>query len=292
MRARWNATIVISTIKELHETGKQLNPTHVNENNAPLFGAALRCFGSWKAAIEAAGLTHADVKIKKRKGTLWNKERIIEEILKLQEKEEPLNSFFIQKEHTALHQAALRYFGGWPQAITAAGLIYSEIRLRKVRVWTEVSLVRRIRRLYVIGIALDTASLQRDQSHHYIFSAGYRLFGSWAKAICAAGLDYSKIRKGRQPGWWTRPRIIARIIHLEKKGIRLSHQEMSRRYGALVAAAYVHFGCWSEAVEAAGISYRAHSRLWSTKAWLRRMNSEEYQDTLASAYVYAQQRRR
>lgn len=355
MPRKWSREIVVCHILERHRGGQRLNSGYVQVHVKPLYQAGREYFGSWRNAIEAAGLQYDDVRVIEPVCPKWNREKIIAVIRRLNRLKQPLNSFYIQKNDLHLFAAASRYFGGWGQAIEAARLNYSKLRilkparswsksavvteiLRRVKnglsirgndvcrenqglyvaarrhfgkcgwakarviagfdpidpcpfkIWDEQSVREEIVRLYESGVPLNTGSLQKSP-YAYILAAGCKYFGTWARAIRAAGLNYSRIRKGRKPGWWTKPRILMCIKSLERRGIRLSHDDIRKSHGALLGAALTYFGSWSKAVEAAGIPYRQHCRIWSTTAWLRRMSEEEYDAALVRAQTHARKRR-
>ena len=178
-----------------------------------------------------------------------------------------------------LYDAASRHFGknGWAKARVFAG--FDPIDPRPWTVWSEENVVEEIQRLYANGVSLNTSALQMS-NFSYILAAGRTVFGNWKKAIKEANLDYKTIRLQRPP-LWTRDRIIAFIQALEESGMRLSVSNIQPKYGGMFRAVTKRFGCWSQAVEAAGINYRKHCRSWSTKAWLRRMSDAEYKKKIS-----------
>jgi len=354
MPRKWSKEIVVSAILERHRGGEKLSSDYMQKNCRAVYQAGCAYFGNWRNAIEAAGLKYDDVRILQRVRPIWSKEKITTMIVHMYNEGESLNSNHIQTSNMRLYGASIKYFGGWPQAVTAAGLNYDELRLRKLRTWTKAAIaeeiVRRfneglsirgadvslqdhglyqaarrhfgeqgwakartlagfepidpdsriiwtpesvreeILRLYENGIPLNTGTLCKTE-YGYILPAACKVFGSWAKAVRAAGLDYSKIRKGPQKGWWTKPRIIMCVQNLEKRGVRLSSKSIQNTHNRLFGAAMRQFGSWSQAVEAAGISYRTHCRIWSTKAWLRRMTEGDYNIILDLATTHARKRR-
>lgn len=354
MPRKWSKEIVVRRILERHRGGEKLSSGYIQVHCVPLYQSACKYFGSWRNAIEAAGFKYDDVRVLQRERPVWSQEKIIAIIKRKHRRKQSLNSNHIQTKEMRLYGAANKYFGGWPQAVIAAGLDYSKLRKNDpMRSWSKAAIVSEVSRrveqglsirggdvyledeglyqaakryfgkggwakarvlagfdpidprpwkiwdkpsvseeivlLHESGVALNTASLQ-DSSYAYILGAGRKEFGSWAKAIRAAGLNYSKIRKGRQQGWWTKPRIIMCIRNLEKRGMRLSHNAIQLSHNQLHSAAVAYFGSWSQAVESSGISYRLHCRIWSTKAWLRRMNAVEYEAALRTSKVHAKKR--
>lgn len=352
MPNKWSAEAVVSAIKELHEQGESLDSTSVRKRRA-LVWAAVKYHGSWRKAVEAAGIDYASISRINPNRHVWSKEIIVQMIQNLQKQGLPVNSSYVQEEQPLLYGAACKYFGGWPQAIEATGLSYDEIRLVTFRswskeavadavidrvknglsisgavvtvddrslyraanryfgrrgwakarmlagfpptdpdpriIWDKQSVREEILRLHEEGVSLNCGALSVS-GNRTVYSAGRKVFGSWPKAIAAAGLDYSEIRKNHAP--WTKEEVIIGIKSLAKQGVRLSSKATQQSHGDLFGAAVTRFGCWSEAVEAAGISYRMHSRTWSTKAWLRRMHPEQYQQLLRDSHRHAQTRRK
>ncbi|MBI4098748.1 MAG: hypothetical protein HY437_01785 [Candidatus Magasanikbacteria bacterium] len=286
----WSKEKIIVTIKEMHGRKQPLNYYHVETKKPRLLGAAVTHFGGWAQAIDAAGLDYSKLR-KWRLQRSWSKTAIVTEVIRRANEGLSIRGNDIFREDQGLYKAAMQHFGkrGWAKARVLAG--FDPIDPRPDKIWNKQTIRQEILRLIKNGIALNTSSLE-GTAYNYIIVAGHRVFGSWAKAIRAAGLDYGKIRKGREKGWWTKPRIIMCIRNLEKRGFRLSHSTLRNTHRPLLEAARMYFGSWSQAVEAAGISYRRHCRVWSPKAWLRRMEENEYQELLESAETLARKRRK
>ncbi len=90
----------------------------------------MRHFGSWRAAVEAAGFQYQKVVGRKLPG-YWNRERCIKAIDRLSER----HSSHVRRQKPALYSAALRIFGSWQAAIEAAGYDYQSIRKGWVDEW-------------------------------------------------------------------------------------------------------------------------------------------------------------
>lgn len=353
MPQKWSREIVVRHILKRHRGGQKLGSDYMQKNHRPLYLATCKYCGSWRRAIEAAGLKYDDVRVLKRACPVWSEEKIIATIRRMRRLKQPLNSNHIQTKERRLYGAANKYFGGWSEAVAAAGLDYSKFRKVTMRywskkaivaeilrrseaglsirggdvtnedrglyhaalrhfgekgwakarmlagftavdpvpwvIWSKKTVVEEILRLHANGVVLNCAAL--GKTYGYIRSAGEKYFGSWGKAITAAGLDYLKICKIKPKGWWTKPRLIQAIQSLEKQGLRLSSKAIQQSHGDIFASAIFKFGSWSQAVEAAGIPYRLHTRVWSTKAWMRRMQEDEYTATLERAKTNARKRR-
>src|SRR3989344_5403456 len=72
VQRKWNAEIVVSALNDLHERGSRANSSYVQRNHAALYSAGVRYFGTWKATLEAAKLSHV---VPQRNA--WSKEIII-----------------------------------------------------------------------------------------------------------------------------------------------------------------------------------------------------------------------
>lgn len=121
-RRRWSAEQVISEIKNLEDRSAK----SIQRKKPSLYGAAVRHFGSWKAAVEKAGYDYPSV-VKRKGPGHWSREKILEEIKALEQR----NSGFARKTRAALYNAALRLFGSWKEAVEAAGFDYQ----KEIRGW-------------------------------------------------------------------------------------------------------------------------------------------------------------
>ncbi len=350
MHQKWNAEIVISAVKALHLQGEKINASYVQEKHRALYSAGVKYHGTWGRVLVAAGLIHA---VPRR--NIWSKEIILAKIVEMAAKKEPLNNSYVKDKHSSLYTSSGTYFGGWAQAVEAAGISYDSVRLTAPkRSWTKKLIVEEILKRNAEGLSLrgtvvqieDIGLYEAAMSHfgklgwaqariaagltpidprpgiiydrdfvvarlkalhaegkplHFgglygkpymnIITSAIRLFGSYAKALEAAGINYDNIRRIRR-NWWTKEKIIEEIRALEKQGERLSYASTQELYPGLVAAAMRVFGTWGQAVEAAGISYRKHLRVWSTRAWLISVSAREYESMLTRSHQHAKTRRR
>lgn len=72
-RKRWSKALVIAALQERKAAGKALNYQAVVVDDERLAGAARRRFGSWDAALVAAGLDPADI----RKCRTWTPDTVV-----------------------------------------------------------------------------------------------------------------------------------------------------------------------------------------------------------------------
>lgn len=252
-RYRWSLERIVEEIRKLHEKGISLNMASAREVFPSLVATACsrKYFGSWRAAIEAAGFNYDEILLVKH----WSKERVIEEIRQLYEKGEDLRPSAIARLCQTLPMAAKKFFGGWREAVIAAGIDYdSYIVKRRTGQLEQVKqqIIDEIKRLYQEGRIDELSGAWRY--HLSLFRKARHRFGSWRKAIEAAGLNYQEIVQRQK---WTPEKIIAEIRRLYAEGKNLSVTAMQRTYPNLVAIAQSprYFGSWRAAVEAAGLDY-------------------------------------
>lgn len=283
----WSEDKVIAEIRDMDAAGKPLNSNHIQQNHQNLYGAAIRYFKSWNNAIEAACLDTASIRARPffRKRT---KSRVTSEIQARQENGLLLNSGIVCKEDPTLYAAARGAFEGvnpWRQALTAAGVDPDSLPDLKT-IWTQELVEETITTRYVEGLPLNIRFVNDSKNGLRGFvGAAKRYFGNWQSAIESCGIDYAEVKLTRS-GYWTKEKIISKIQKLEKAGVPLDMKSMrSGSSKTLVAAALHHFGNWGMAVEAAGIDYQKHCRVWSTRHWLKKMQKTEYEDLVTGTRV-------
>lgn len=119
--------------------------------------------------------------------------------------------------------------------------------------WTKQKIVEHIRKLR--GKREDLSYNHMANNRSGLLSAANYHFGSWQKAVQAAGIDYD--REVRRIPKWTRERIIETLGGLHEKGVDLSWTNVCRHseYSGMAYAAIrkSRFGSWDDALRASGI---------------------------------------
>ncbi|MFB7351122.1 homing endonuclease associated repeat-containing protein [Bacillus thuringiensis] len=179
-------------------------------------------FGSWKKALEAAGLPV----LQKRE---YTKEELIEII---QEKARELHR--TPKINEIKHVTLIRNeFGSWKKALEAAGL-----PALKKRGYTKEELIKIIQEK-ARELHRAPKSIEIKQS-----TSIYRKFGSWNKVLEAAGLATYKRE------CFTKEDCIVLIQEKAKALGRIPKiEEMTK-----ISIIYKKFGSWKKALEAAGLA--------------------------------------
>jgi hypothetical protein len=184
-RPRWTKAAIIKLIKDSKRAGKDLHWSAVTKRRDELGKAAFaslqpRLFGGWDRALHAAGLD-ADQINRYRK---WTKDTIVSELKAKHRDGEPLNSGAIQKEDPGLHAAAVRHFAGYDEALKAAKVDPEKVRQRKI--WNKAEVVRQLKAGKKAGNHVSDSAVRREQPA--LYGAAVRLFGSFTAARTAAGI--------------------------------------------------------------------------------------------------------
>ncbi len=150
-----------------------------------LFSSAGRQFGSWNKALHAAGITkkQAPRKVYRSRLTIL---RALRDELENGSKDNIPQALRLQAEH---------YFGGLRNAFVA---LKKDQRL--LRGWGKQKIITVLSRMHRSKESLAYARARRDVPA--LVSAAEAYFGSWGKALYAAGIDpnlYFVRRKWRKP---------------------------------------------------------------------------------------------
>lgn len=194
----------------------------------------------------------------------WSRELIAQEIKRLHEEGHTLRHSEVAIKHQRLVSAAVRYFGSWAAAVTAAGINYTEIRKEsqidraaKVTRWSLERIDSEVKKLIESGESLAAATVRTN--HPALFSAAVspRYYGSWRNTVSSQGVDYDSIlnqnRNTTSSGRNTRSRrtIISRMRVMSRGSSILEADEASTRYPRFYRQVIERFGSWEEAAKAA-----------------------------------------
>lgn len=256
---------IIKEIKKLAKTHKDLSYTTIRQINPKLINRALQRFRSWRKAVEAAGIDYDEV----RRG--WSKRKILSTIKETYAKGGYLHAGYVSRHQPSLYYAGRRLFGSWGNTVTKAGLNYRKIR-RKER-WTKREVIEQIRTIYKRDreISADyVRSIERG-----LVSAGCKYFGTWPKAIEAAGIDYSETLKFTR---WTKEKVLKRIKRYLKEGKPINTAGVKSYDRIVYAAAERLFGSWEMALTKAGLDY---DKIRKLRYWSKPLVIEEIKKLIA-----------
>ncbi len=188
----------------------------------------------------------------KRSASGWSKERITKRIRALYKRGEDLSYNRMARQQQGLLAAANYHFGSWAEAVNAAGLDYAT-QVRKIPKWTKERIVAAIQDAHRKGDDLSWTSVTKSKKHSALAYAAIRdnQFGSWDKALEAAGLPAAGVRRYEA---WDDEKITRRIKERAREGKPLNSKSMQDEDSKLFNAALNYFGGWDKALQAAGIS--------------------------------------
>jgi len=174
----------------------------------------------------------------------WSRERIIRDILRREASGLSLDLGVADPVQSSLYQAASRVFGSWRNAVMAAGISPEKARVHDP--WPPGRILASIKSLARRKRPLQPTELKRR--YHPLIEAARRHFGSWPKAVIAAGVDPDKLKRVMP---WTKGRIIEAILTRTLNCEPLGSRTVKPR--SLAAAAARVFGSWRAALAAAGV---------------------------------------
>lgn len=125
--------------------------------------------------------------------------------------------------------------------------------------WTKETVVERIQARHRDDRPLNSAAVRADEAA--LWGASQRLWGSWANAVAAAGLDVSVVAQRRYPSGrrsahqWTAELVLIRIRERRATGLSLASGRVARDDCPLWRQGRLQFGSWPAAIAAAGIDY-------------------------------------
>lgn len=176
---RWTKGRVIQEIRNLKKQGRVLASSRVQSQVGGLVEMARRIFGSWRVAVESAGLEPRREGLRQR----WSRAEVIESIRRERRQGTDLSEKAMLHGKSAIVSAARRSFGTWGEALRVAGIDPAEVR--RARRWRRAEVLQAIREMEPV---LPAKRVLRVNSA--LWHAASRHVGSWVKAVRMAGRAY------------------------------------------------------------------------------------------------------
>ena len=172
LRTFWDRDRVIKEIRDMRERNMPLYANYMMRNYATLFSGALRHFRSWNNALVAAGINNKQASTsvyKSRPETL----RALRDALENGSKDDIPQPLRLQAAH---------YFGSLRNALTAM-----KTDQRLLRGWSRRKIISGLSRMHRSKKMPPYGKVRRELPA--LLSAAEAYFGSWGKALHAAGID-------------------------------------------------------------------------------------------------------
>jgi hypothetical protein len=247
---KWDKPAITSKLRKLHRAGRDLSYSGLARQHQSLLSAAAYHFGSYRKAIEKAGIDYADIIQRPR----WNKKRIIALIKQARREGQDLHWGAVTRRRDELGRAAFaalqpRLFGKWDRALHAAGLDADEIAC--YRSWDKNTVAFEIRARAQADEPLSSGALQKEDPG--LHAAAVRYFRTYDNALRAARLDPNELRQRRN---WTRKHVVDELKKVSRNGDHLSDTAIRKNHSALYGAAVRIFGSFTSARNAAGLKMK------------------------------------
>jgi hypothetical protein len=250
----WNKNEILRELRRLHKKGDDLSYNGLSGRLQALVSAAAYHFGSYRRAIELAGIDYATILRRPR----WTRARIIALIKSARRRGDDLFWSAVTRRRDELGKAAFaslqpRLFGKWQRALHAAGLDADDIA--RYRRWDRNSITFELKSRAQDGQTLSSGSLQNEDPG--LHAAAVRHFGGYDTALRAAKLDPLKFRERRS---WDKKQVIRDIKAAARAGENLADSQVRRNKPALYGAAIRLFGTFTAARSASGVKFKPKKR--------------------------------
>jgi hypothetical protein len=131
----------------------------------------------------------------------------------------------LQDNHPHLYNQGVWIFGDWDSALRAAGFEPERMRIR--RFWDKERVVKEIRALRRRKLPLTPSQVIKN--HTDLFSGALRQYGSWNKALVAAGIADKEIPKKTRLG------LLRELRDAMESRSDISNEQFVAGYGATQA---------------------------------------------------------
>src|SRR5829696_9206371 len=237
----WNRDEIIRTLKKLYKSGEDLSYNALAAKRQALVSAAAYHFGSYRKAVERAGIDYAEITRRPR----WTRQMIISLIKDAKRRGEDLHWSAVTQRRDDLGKAAFaslqpRLFGSWDRALHGAGLDADEIN--RYRKWNKQTIVWELRHRFRDHEPLNSGAIQRDDPG--LHAAAVRHFATYDDALRSAKLDPERVRERRS---WDKAAVLRHLRAARKEGRHLSDSAMRREEPAVYGAAVRLFGSFTAA---------------------------------------------
>ena len=254
----WTPEYVLDRTAELYRRNIPVNHEHLSKAE-PIVSHGIQFFGSWDNVLVRVGLDPEEIRLSSSPRRLDAK-GVIKGILQRQRAGLPLAAMALTSgpyTDFSLHRQAREHFGSWRGAKRAAGLDKTTSYGRVLRFPTPESVCKEIRRRRKEGLPLEFKAMHKAPlGDRRLINIARTVFGSWSKAVTAAGLDYSTITQRKRNPYQTKAAVVRALKDRHSKGMPLTTNGVRKgkhRDVPLMEASLKLFGKWSLAKKAAGV---------------------------------------
>jgi len=240
-RQKWDSGLVARTIRQLHEQGVDVSYGSMVKSHQPVVLAARHYFGSYKLAVETAGIDYASIRLRPK----WTAVKVIKMVRDAAETGVALNHRAVFDRGDDLGKAAIaasrtRLFGSWDDTLFAAGLDPKKIARQKK--WSANTVLHVLSARRSLNQPLNGAAVQKEIPSLYM--AAVRWFGSYDQALAAAAINPDQVRLIKK---WTRARVVRGLREFQTLHGWISYRSLHRADEALLSATRRFFGTFTQA---------------------------------------------
>lgn len=248
----WNSARVLEEIKERQRTGVTLANSKIP---SALRSASQRVFGSWRAAVEAAGLDYDAICLLRT----WTDEELHAWIRGVAEANPEMNldEFYAYGEQAT---TCVRRWGTAEAAGRAAGLKDWPQRERSPAL-PRREVIRALRARAKAGGQLNFVEVRASSGGHHLLNSIYRHFRSLDEAIEAAGLPPQRLVHPI----WTRKEVLAHLHDWNRAKLGLRPNDIKLRDSRVYSAIFKVFGSYEAAMRAAKLPSTTRLRTSTNK---------------------------
>lgn len=235
----------------VHRDVEQLGLTEeiVRTEDVALHKSACDHFGTWETALTYAGVNLRRLDSRKE----YTSDRVLQAIRTLCSSGYDLSTTHNMKRDRRLYEAARQHFGTWRSALVATGInLEHAFAVRPPRKIDKQKLLKTIRQKHKSGETLVWTNVCLE--NRALASAGKRAFGSWRRALIAAGIE-PKLHYNHGRKEWDQQRVIACLRKRQQEGKSLKCADVRREQSGLANAAYRYFGNWTSAIREAEVEF-------------------------------------
>lgn len=258
----WSPEYVLDRLAEFARRGEPLHCISIVQRERSFYQCVLRYFGKWDLALNAAGLDPATERCVAAK-TAWTRRQVVVALKARYAAGHPCHWSAVKAESNALARAALKHFGTYDAALRGSHLQPARIRripVRRVPYQTESDVREGIQRRQFRELPLNSSAMFCGPTRDLpLYMKARRLFGSWRKAVEAAGVSWNTVTRAVVPHFATAAAVLDEIRRRGQAGQSLLCHDIRRApdHGNLLyERALKFFGRWNAAVGAA----RGHLR--------------------------------
>jgi len=193
----YTSEYLLQRIRTLCRNGYSLKAEYCQRRDRRLWDAARQYHGTWRNALQAAGINLEFAGLRSGKPRRHKKEKILNELRQWLVVGHSRNWLDICLKNHDLALAVKRRFGSWHRAMIAIDVIPETNPPTTKGKWTPQRIIECIRVRHQEGKHVNYRAVHVD-ANPLLCAAKYH-FGSWRNAVAAAGIGVGRVGRGR-PG--------------------------------------------------------------------------------------------